>query len=61
MKRVKILYEALVEDDQLKSEEDLQSEGYIDYEEAVSIGGIDEIIDGSFEYTMNVFVFDEDE
>lgn len=58
MKRVKVLFEALVEDDQIKSEDELD---YIDYEEAVSIGGIDEIIEGSFEYTVGVFVLDEED
>lgn len=61
MKRVKVLFEALVEDDQLKSEEELKEEDYIDYEDAAAMGGLNEIVKGSYEYNVSVFVFDEED
>lgn len=59
MKIVKILYEILIDDDQLKDETDVRVDGFEDYADAVSCDGIDAIIDGSYEYVVKVDVAEE--
>lgn len=60
MKKVKITYEAIVEDEQVKSEDDVLLEGFDNLADAVSSDGLDGIIDGSYEWSVNFEVLDMD-
>ena len=50
MKKVKIVFEAIVDEELLRDEDDILSE-YGSLEDAASLDGLDGFIDGSYEYT----------
>lgn len=58
MKRVRVILEAVVEDEQIKEKSDLFSDGYDGYEDAIISEGLDGIIDGSFEYNVTYDISD---
>lgn len=51
MKRVRITFEAIVEDEQIKSIEDIQNEGFDDLEDAITTDGLEGVIEGSYTYS----------
>lgn len=53
MKRVKITFEAIVEDEQIKQETDIFADGFEDLEDAIMTDGLDGVIDGSYEYSVD--------
>ncbi len=61
MKRIRVWYEAVVEEDKLKTNVEAIKEGYDDLEDAIITDGIKGVIKGSYEYSVNWAIFDEDE
>lgn len=55
MKKVIITYEAIVDEDLLRDEDDILSE-YDSFEEAASIEGLCAFIDGSYKYTTKFWI-----
>lgn len=53
MKRVRVIYEAIVDDDKVKSEEDVIAEGFDDLEDAILTDGLDSVINGSYEFFVD--------
>ena len=53
MKRVRVIYEAIVDDDKVKSEEDVIAEGFDDLEDAILTDGLDSVINGSYEFLVD--------
>ena len=58
MKSVRVIFEAIVDDDQIKDETDAQDDGFDCLEDAVSCDGLDALIMGSYEYTTEFEVLD---
>lgn len=61
MKKVKVTYEAIVDDSKIKTKDDLLAEGYEDLEEAILTDGLDGAINGSFNFSINWEVSDVEE
>ena len=57
MKRVRIIFEAIVDDSLLRDEDDILSE-YGSLEDAATLDGLDGLIDGSYEYTTKFSIVD---
>ena len=52
MKRVRITFEAIVDDEQIKSIKDIQDEGFDDLEDAITTDGLEGVIKGSYTYAI---------
>lgn len=57
MKKVKIIFEAIVDESLLRDEDDILSE-YGTFDAAATIDGLDAFIDGSYEYTTEFSIVD---
>lgn len=53
MKRVRVTFEAIVDDEQIKSNDDVMADGFEDLEDAILTDGLDGVIDGSYSYTTS--------
>jgi len=58
MKRVRVTFEAIVDDEQIKSKEDIEVEGFEDIEDAILTDGLEGVIDGSYSYTTSWEILD---
>jgi hypothetical protein len=57
MKKVRVIYEAIVPEEQLKDEYDILCE-YDSLNEAADLEELDAFIDGSYEYEVKFEIFD---
>lgn len=53
MKKVIVIYEAIVPDEMIKSNDDVRAEGYEDLEDAILTDGLEGVIDGSYAFTTS--------
>ena len=53
MKKVRVTFEAIGDDEQIKSKEDIEAEGFEDIEDAILTDGLEGVIDGSYSYTTS--------
>lgn len=60
MKRVRISYVAIVDDEQIKSEDDVIADGFEDLEDAIITDGLDGVILDSYNYEIDWEISDVD-
>ena len=61
MKKVRVTYEAIIDDDKLKTEDDVITEGYEDIEDAIISDGLEGVIEGSYDYRISWEITDATE
>lgn len=61
MKKVRVTYEAIVDDSKLKNEDDVIEEGYEDIEDAILSDGLEGVIRGSYEYRIDWEISDAED
>lgn len=61
MKKVRVTYEAIVEDNQIKSKDEILADGYEDVEDAIVGDGLRGVIYGMYEYSVDWEITDVEE